>query len=274
MAGTLGVLDIGGYDGDYFTETQNMQNAKCLSVGSMNEDLQATDIEVGAVVNALASVCSQDQGVLSAVGWLAYWTLIRDVFGSLDCRKLIQVGATISDADCACVDSGLGGPTVPTASGWYWSAEQEHINYIAPEDGEDMFGYGRFEIVADHDMYGMQFRCAKLAGDNVQKMGRNAQSEQPFDVNWFNANSDSFSLGHLYVQVATGPFAELYPSPPSDVHNVVDGGGNFSNIVGSPTVEQGERVKGRIICRVEEGSASFVITDLRYLHNENSASHG
>jgi hypothetical protein len=172
-----------------------------------------------------------------------------------------------STADCTCPGQGEL-PTEPTEGGWYLGAPLDDL--IATVPLEPPFTYYRIAQLLEHDIYGLEWEFELVSGGPVTKYGRYGQTSGTFDVWLFNVNSDNFGAGKK-IQSGSTVYNQLHPE--GGYQNLTDGGGKFSQNVNAPIATKGQVAAGEVYARVDSGSATVAVKNIRFIHNVNSPSH-
>jgi hypothetical protein len=256
---------------DHWTNADIIAEAKCLALSSLAATGEGTDSEVEAVVSALATAFSNKWGNIPDIYPYSYWDLVRDTYGSKDCRLLLSLGATDGDAVCSCPGD-TGAPTEPTAAGWYLSGEMG-VSGVAPGGFND--AQASMLITVPHDVYGVIWHVTHVGGDPIIRTKRSNTEYPPtgFDVWMHGINSDDFGSSEDWqCQMGDSAFAEIDGELPETM--VQRKAFVWSDTVVSPSVLKGQKALSTINVRAQgdPASANFEMT-WRWLYNANSPSH-
>lgn len=198
--------------------------------------------------------------------------------GPGDVNKLTTMATPTGNEDCAQTGAPVseGGPTQPTASGWYWSEWQT-------QDFSCVGGFNGTKIPIwkgqQHDVYGIAIRFERsggapwLEGKRINEGG--AIGGFSYDEYWFGTVTDHLGLNTWYCQVDNTVWTtELDGQLDNDVRPT-DNTGQYSGAVGSPVATENQITYGTLVGIASGGTEVSVegTVYVRYLRNINSASH-
>lgn len=205
------------------------------------------------------------------------WEFAFFSIGPKDAEKVTYYAQATGLEDCSCPEDQVqyGAATQPTASGWYWSAED-----VFDASGIGGFNGTKWPIlrIVPHDVYGVAFLFERTSATTLDKFNRvneaNGGLGLSYDLYWFGTASDDFSEDIWIMQCDPTLYtAELSNTLPNSFQGGVSG--EYSAIVASPNAVSTETTLGTLNL-IATGDESATVTGkihFRYLFNINSASH-
>lgn len=240
------------------------QSLICGALGQFGDDYD-TPADLKSICHGL---------VQSAYGLdfmrISFFGAVIEAIGDNDLRNAALSGATDLERDCDCPDV-IAGPTEPSASGWYWSAEQPSREWDVPNDHSYVYPFNLFPC--NHDVYGVLFKLEVLDGaPEAIKRSDVPAPDITYDVEVVNANSDQLAWNTFHAQVQQDVYDELYPSGgPVELSGT---GGKHSGDVETPVADHDQLAlfTMHMRCVIDE-TATVRLSGVRWLFNENSDSH-
>jgi hypothetical protein len=233
--------------------------AKCLAAPHLADTSEVTYDEFSAVVNALSTACRTGQDSVTGTYIYTLWEQCWQTLGYDDCVIQMQFGAANVSAECDCPTQSFG-ETVPTASGWYFSAPYQ-FDGVAPGGFND--GKPWWQIPAPEDIFGFAWYCEHTGGDNILRQKRsdtlNTGILDP-DVLMNGGMSENLGTGIWYVQCGNA------------IQKI---GGQYSDNPQAPAALAGQQTAQAFAVRADgdDNARAGYHFELRWLYNTNSPSH-
>jgi hypothetical protein len=89
---------------EWWNSQDMIDNAKCLALGMVKPGPSADGDDVEGVLNALAQAMLIKYGTIPEVYYYSYWWFCRETIGATDCRNIMALGASNTEAECDCPD--------------------------------------------------------------------------------------------------------------------------------------------------------------------------
>jgi len=269
------LLDDLGLDQSDFENENAIQAAKCYAVAIATDTSTGTEDEKEACEEGMATSFYNIVGLMDKAQWKAYWHAIQETIGDQDCRLLLTLGATNTDAECDCPDLTPNAPTEPDENGWYWSERQS----MTVESVGDYSTYMCFKHSMEQDVFGWRFVLERDDNNkNYKRMSASTASCADFDEDAWGNTSDHLEYASSTFVWCGGKLTLLQTLFAEEgLTETTEWDRQSSNYADSDDPATPSYVQGTIVNHAFEGvsmtSGDTYTVKMRWLMNINSPSH-